>query len=306
MQQYTTLISVNQLASLMKSNDVHNPLIVFDCRFSLADTKLGRGKYEADHIPTAIYTHLDDDLAGDITPHSGRHPLPKVENFTQQTRAWGINKQTQIVVYDDAGGAIAARLWWMMKWIGHSQVAVLDGGYAAWGKAGLPISEQVEIAIKTDLQNSSNEDEKFDAKCNDNICKNIVIKVDELTELLKLKQINLYDARAEPRFAGRHEPIDAVAGHIPGAVNLPFEQNLDEHGFFLCADALKRRFQSVLDGNTLNDEGEAQIAHMCGSGVTACHNILAMEIAGITPTRLYVGSWSEWIRDADREVAVSV
>ncbi len=308
MQQYTTLISVDRLASLLKSNDVHNPLIVFDCRFSLADTELGRGKYETGHIPTAIYVHLDQDLAGDITPHSGRHPLSKVENFVQRVRAWGLNNHTnnhtQIVVYDDAGGAIAARLWWMMKWIGHTRVALLDGGYAAWRNSGRPISDQVETSVKTNRQNVSNEDEKFGAKRNENSFKNSFIEVDELTELLKSKRINLYDARAEPRFAGKHEPIDAVAGHIPGAINLPFEHNLDEHGFFLCADALKRRFQSVLNGKGTETEG-AQIVHMCGSGVTACHNILAMEIAGIAPTRLYVGSWSEWIRDADREVAVS-
>ena len=300
MQQYTTLISVDRLASLMKSDDVHNPLIVFDCRFSLADTELGRGKYETGHIPAAIYVHLDQDLAADITPRSGRHPLPEVRSFVQRVRAWGIDNHTQIVVYDDAGGAIAARLWWMMKWIGHTRVALLDGGYAAWRNSGRPISDQVETSIKTDRQNISNENEKFGAKRNENSFKNSLIEVDELIELLKSKRINLYDARAEPRFAGKHEPIDAVAGHIPGAINLPFEHNLDEHGFFLCADALKRRFQSVLNGKV-----EAQIVHMCGSGVTACHNILAMEIAEIAPTRLYVGSWSEWIRDADREVAVS-
>ncbi|WP_424946976.1 sulfurtransferase [Candidatus Spongiihabitans sp.] len=300
MQHYTTLIAVDQLASLMKSNDVHHPLIVFDCRFSLADTELGRGKYETGHIPAAIYVHLDHDLAGDITPRSGRHPLPEVGNFVQRARAWGINSHTQVVVYDDAAGAIAARLWWMMKWIGHTRVALLDGGYAAWRNSGRPISDQVETSIKTERQNAAPAEQELAVKRNENSFENSFIEVDELNEWLKSQRVNLYDARAEPRFAGEHEPIDVIAGHIPGAVNLPFEHNLDEHGFFLGADALKRRFESILTEN----EGEgAHIVHMCGSGVTACHNILAMEIAGIAPTRLYVGSWSEWIRDPARAVA---
>lgn len=299
MQPYTTLISVEQLAALMKSNDGDKPLI-FDCRFSLNDTDLGRSKYAIDHIPSAVYVHLDQDMAGEITSNSGRHPLPKVDNFIQRVRACGVNDRTQIVVYDDVGGALAARLWWMMKWIGYSKVALLDGGYAAWQNGGLPLSDQIEKPRKTDQQNSTNEDEQSAGKRHENILENSFIEVDELIELLKSKQVNLYDARAEPRFSGKHEPIDAVAGHIPGAINLPFEQNLDEHGFFLGTHRLKQRFRSVLKG-----KAEVPIVHMCGSGVTACHNILAMEMAGIAPTRLYVGSWSEWIRDTDRAVRSS-
>ncbi len=297
MQAYTTLISVDQLVALMVSADADNSLIVFDCRFALMDTGLGRNKYAINHIPEAIYVDLEHDLAGDITPDSGRHPLPEIAHFVQRLRAWGVNNHTQVVVYDDAAGAIATRLWWMMKWIGHTRVALLDGGYTAWQHSGQPTSDRVKTSIKSDWQAMSSRSENVVLKHNENK----VIDVNELTELLKSQRINLYDARAEARFAGRHEPIDTVAGHIPGAVNLPFEQNLDEQGFFLPADVLKRRFQSVLSQTDAND---AAIVNMCGSGVTACHNALAMEIAEVKPTRLYVGSWSEWIRNPDRAVAM--
>ncbi len=308
MQQYTTLIAVDQLASLMATNDAH-PLLVCDCRFSLSDTSLGRNKYETEHIPSAIYVHLEHVLAAEITPHSGRHPLPKIEDFIQRVSAWGVHNQTQIVVYDDAGGAIAARLWWMMKWIGHTRVAVLDGGYAAWQHSGQPISKQVATSSKTAQghrqdygQDDSSGSQQFVAKPNKSIInQNMVVETAELLALLKSNRIHLYDARAEPRFVGKHEPIDTVAGHIPGAINLPFERNLDEQKFFLPTNTLKQRFAAIA---TVSNDGDATdtIVHMCGSGVTACHNILAMEIAD-TPSRLYVGSWSEWIRDPDRAVA---
>ena len=298
----TPLISVAQLVEL-RSNDSRNSPLVFDCRFSLADTELGRKKYATNHIPAAIYVHLDDDLTGVITPQSGRHPLPKIDDFVRRVNAWGIRNHTLIVVYDDSGGAFATRLWWMMKWIGHTRVALLDGGYAAWQRCRQPISEPVESPIKTNPQSNhqdrQNENDKFVANPNENM----LIATDELTKLLQSKQVKLYDARTTPRFMGKHEPIDTVAGHIPGAINLPFEQNLNEHGFFLSADTLKQRFTSI--AKTVANDGEAPdtIVHMCGSGVTACHNILAMELAGIEPSRLYAGSWSEWIRNPSRAVS---
>jgi len=298
LEKYNTLVSVEALASLMESTSDNNEsskdtLVVFDCRFSLADTGLGKQKYEAGHIPGSIYVHLDDELAGKVTPCTGRHPLPEVDQFTRRTKEWGITSATQVVVYDDAGGAIAGRLWWMMKWIGHNRIAVLDGGYGAWLNAGKPVSTQIEESIP-DMTNGSND---FSASVN----QNAIMEVSELMEQLNSGQVELYDARAASRFAGKHDPLDQVAGHIPGAVNLPFEGNLDENGYFLSSVALKHRFEKMRGADATDSSGR-NIVHMCGSGVTACHNILAMEIAGIKPSRLYVGSWSEWITDATRGV----
>ena len=230
---------------------------------------------------------LDRDLASSITADSGRHPLPSLDQFKQTLLAWGIGDETQVVVYDAAGGAIATRLWWMLGWIGHANVAVLDGGYQAWVSEGYVISD------------SSDEIDSANPKSLTVLAGHLADSIDtkELQSQLQQQHITLVDARDAKRFAGEHEPIDPVAGHIPGAVNWPFQHNLDDNGFFLDAERLKEQFESLIE--TGNDN---EIILMCGSGVTACHNILAMKIAGIKPGRLYVGSWSEWIRDPDRPI----
>jgi thiosulfate/3-mercaptopyruvate sulfurtransferase len=299
LEKYNTLISVPALAAAMDSvaaKDVsaENNLVVLDCRFSLTDTGLGKQKYATGHIPGSIYVHLDDDLAGKVAPGTGRHPLPEVARFVQLVRDWGVSRESQVVVYDDAGGAVASRLWWMMRWVGHDRVALLDGGYRAWQQANNPVSTRSD---KANPEVSSDRN-TFTVDVN----QNATIEVSELVDQLREGQVRLYDARSASRFAGKHEPIDPVAGHIPGAVNLPFEDNLDEKGLFHPPETLRRRFDKVLDSASIENNA-GNIVHMCGSGVTACHNILAMEIAGIGLTRLYVGSWSEWITDTTREVA---
>ncbi len=295
MPPFSTLISTGQLAALIASPRTEPRFVILDCRFSLSDTTRGRRDYRTSHIPGSIYVHLDHDLAGAVTPQSGRHPLPDMHSFRQRIHSWGITNRTQVVVYDDAGGAIAGRLWWMIKWFGHHLVAVLDGGYPAWEKSGQRLSTQ------SGPGSQSTRSEGFTPKINHRMS----IHSDEMAGLLKADQIALFDARAKPRFTGAHEPIDAIAGHIPGAVNLPFAQNLDSAGLFLKPAQLKARFATVLNAPARNK----QIVHMCGSGVTACHNILAMEIAGVAinqPIRLYVGSWSEWITDPSRAIGTTI
>jgi thiosulfate/3-mercaptopyruvate sulfurtransferase len=299
LEEYNTLISVQALAAALdsaaaRSTSAENNLVVLDCRFSLTDTGLGNQKYATGHIPGSVYVHLDNDLAGKVAPDTGRHPLPEVSEFVQRVRNWGVSRESQVVVYDDAGGAVAGRLWWMMKWVGHHRVALLDGGYRAWQQANKPVSTHSE---KTN-PDVSNDRDTFTAK----IDQRAAIEVGELVEQLDEGKTRLYDARSASRFAGEHEPFDPVAGHIPGAVNLPFEGNLDENGFFHTPEVLRHRFEQILD-TASPENNDNNIVHMCGSGVTACHNILAMEIAGIGPTRLYVGSWSEWITDTSRAVA---
>ncbi len=258
---------------------------VVDCRHNLMAPEAGREAYRQAHIPGAVYAHLDEDLAGPITPASGRHPLPEPAELARTLGRWGINRQTQVVVYDDAGGAIAARLWWLLRWLGHRSCAVLDGGWQAWTAAGAPVTDAVPQI----------EPVEFAIRHGDSLA-----WVDEAYLLMNLHSHRdlVIDARAAPRYRGEVEPIDPVAGHVPAAVNLPFDGNLDENGRFRPPQALAQRFQAVL-----GDRGPGSAVHMCGSGVTACHNLLAMEVAGLTGSRLYPGSWSQWIRDPDRPVA---
>ncbi len=259
--------------------------VVVDCRFNLMDPEAGYRDYLEGHIPGAFYAHLDKDLSGPITPASGRHPLPDPTALARVLADWGIGAETQVVGYDAAGGAIAARLWWLLFWLGHTRCAVLDGGLPAWQAAGYPLSRDPP----------------------ESDCSNCLMAhpdtlawVDHTYVRTSLEggQAVLVDARAAARFRGEQEPIDPVAGHVPGAVNLPLEGNLDGSGRFLPPARLRERFAPLLQGRS-----PAQILHMCGSGVTACHNLLAMEVAGLHGSRLYAGSWSEWIRDPARPVA---
>ncbi|MDX9768540.1 MAG: sulfurtransferase [Ectothiorhodospiraceae bacterium] len=257
---------------------------VLDCRFSLAVPGAGEAAYAEGHVPGAVFAHLERDLAGPITPQSGRHPLPDPGAFTTRLGAWGIDNDTQVVVYDDASGAFASRTWWMLShWFGHRRVALLDGGIEAWIAQGRPLSTTVPKP----------------ARCSytPHITRAAWTTADEVRTALDAGGIRLIDARAPDRFRGENEPIDPVSGHVPGALNRPFQFNLDENGHFLPAHMLRAEFEELLAGRSA-----ASAVHMCGSGVTACLNLLAMEVAGLDGGRLYAGSWSDWIRDASRPV----
>ena len=257
---------------------------VVDCRFSLAQPQAGVRAYAEGHVPGAVYAHLERDLSGPVTALSGRHPLPAPEQLAEVFAAWGIDASVQVVAYDDAQGAMAARLWWLLRWLGHPAVAVLDGGLQAWEQAGKPISA---AAVRWPPR-------KFRPRRSSAAA----VDVAQLQRGLAEGTTALVDARAEGRFRGDEEPIDAVAGHVPGASNRPYTRNLDPQGRFLQAQQLRADFEQQLRGTA-----PGTVVHMCGSGVTACHNLLAMEGAGLEGSRLYAGSWSEWIRDAERPVA---
>ena len=277
---HTTLIDASTLHA--HRNDPN--WVVMDCRFSLADPDAGRRAYRDSHLPGAHYAHLDEDLSDPITPTTGRHPLPDPERLAQKLGEWGIGHDTQVVAYDDMGGMLAAaRLWWLLRWLGHTACAVLDGGLPAWRRAGLPLTAEIPAARPT----------AFVPRPDDRLWMST-----EQVLTLSATEV-LLDARAAARYRGEMEPIDPVAGHIPGALNLPTDGNLTPEGHFLPVAALRERFAAAL-----NDRSPATVIHACGSGVTACHNLLAMEAADLGGSRLYAGSWSEWIRDPQRAVAV--
>ncbi len=292
---YTTLIEPAELAApLSRSSAADADWTILDCRFDLARPDWGAGAYAAGHVPNAVYAHLDRDLSGPVTPVSGRHPLPAVERLTETFGGWGIDETVQVVVYDQGNGAFAARLWWLLRWAGHRQVAVLNGGFAAWQQAGLPIDTTPGVRrprVFTPAPAAANS----------------VVSTAELERLVTAGALEdgasmLVDARAADRFAGENETIDPVAGHIPGARNHPFLRNVDAWGRFLPAEELRERWRATL-GEPETGGAAARAIAMCGSGVTACHNLLALEVAGLTGARLYAGSWSEWIRDPARKVA---
>lgn len=277
---YTTLISAENLKPHLNDDN----WVIIDCRFSLADTEAGFKAYRHGHIPNARYAHLDKDLSSTVTDFTGRHPLPNFNALVKKLGEWGINNNSQVVVYDDASGAFAGRLWWLLRYLGHNHVAVLDGGYKHWQKLGYPVATTLP-AIKPNI---------FRAYPGETLALTAL----EVQNGLAQKAIFLIDARTPERYRGEQEPIDPVAGHIPGAVNRPFQLNLDSNGLFLSAEALQSQFKALI-----GDKNPQQVVHMCGSGVTACHNLLAMEVAGLAGSKLYAGSWSEWIRDKNRPIA---
>jgi len=280
---YHTLIKPAVLHAHLNQPD----WVIVDCRFSLQDTEAGRRAYRQGHIPGARYAHLDEDLSSTITPTSGRHPLPAPLTLAQTLGRWGISTDTQVVAYDDAGGSIASRLWWLLGWLGHERQAVLDGGLSAWQRAGFPVNNDEPTPQTVHFHYQQDDSRWVDS---DTLLATVVNGKEPTCLLL--------DARASIRFRGEQEPIDPVAGHIPKAVNLPLEGNLDASGEFLPAKRLQDRYTAVLQGRA-----PEQVIHMCGSGVTACHNLLAMEAAGLHGSRLYAGSWSEWLRDPQRPIA---
>ena len=253
--------------------------LVVDCRFSLSDSERGRAEYQASHIPGALYAHLDEHLSGPIVPgETGRHPLPDQKTVEATFSNWGVSADTQVVVYDDSGGSIAGRLWWMLHWQGHRACALLDGGWQAWQENGYPT--QTEIVTRAAAE--------FVPRPNPAL----LASAADVEDIVNGAPGVLIDSRAPERYRGDLEPIDAVAGHIPGAVNADHQLTLNKNGRFLPPDELRSHFEKVLQGKPAG-----QAVFYCGSGVSAVANLIAMDIAGLEGARLYVGSWSDWITD---------
>lgn len=281
---YDTLISASELAEHLDDPD----WAIIDCRFSLAETEKGRQDYLHAHIPGAVYAHLNEDLCAPVVPgKTGRHPLPEVSQLVKNFSRWGIDSSVQVVAYDDwevAPGAMAVRLWWSLRYLGHKAVAVLDGGWERWIAEGRPTQTGEEqrsprnfvAQLQPELLMSSQDVEKM--------------RLDPAYKIL--------DSRAEERYRGEVEPIDPVAGHIPGAISAPYAKNVGVDGRFLPPEQLQKRFKSLV-----GDTPAENSVFYCGSGVTAIHNVIAYIHAGLGEPRLYLGSWSEWITDPERPVA---
>lgn len=259
---------------------------VFDCRFDLGNAEAGRRAYAGGHIPGALYAHLDEDLSSPPGPQDGRHPLPDRASFRAWLGAQGVGPGTTVVAYDEANGAFAARLWWLLRWLGHEQAAVLSGGMAAWNAAGFANSAEARPPVRPlGPYPEHGEDPAL-----------VVAATDIPAELAAGKL--LLDVRAPERYSGATEPLDPVAGHVPGALNYPFQTNLDADGLFRDVESIRAQLVDFVGGRPAH-----QVMVMCGSGVTACHLLLAMEAAGLNGAQLYPGSWSEWIRDPERPTA---
>ncbi len=266
-------------------------LRLVDCSHDLGQPGLGRQQYEQGHIPGAVHAHLDRDLSGPTTGTNGRHPLPTAEAFCAWLGRQGITPEMTVVAYDRSGGMYAARLWWMLKWVGHTQARVLDGGWSAWTGAGLPTESGVQAPA---------------AAAYPAVTPDTALAVDAAFVLrnLQAKEAVLVDARGAGRYAGEGETLDPVGGHIPGALNRPFMDNLGADGRFKSATTLRAEWQAVAGAHLQGPPTPgAGLVMQCGSGVTACHNLLALELAGLGGARLYPGSWSEWCSDRSRPVA---
>ncbi len=306
------LIGTDKLISLLNQPDI----LILDCRFYLDQVEKGRQLYLESHIPGAIYADLNKDLSAAVIPgKTGRHPLPEVTVFQTRLESWGLTPRHQVIAYDDAGGVYAARLWWLLKWVGHHNVHILNGGWNAWAQAGLAVSKDIPNPVQSQYSVSPNPE--------------MVVTADDIMQACENNGryndsgLVLVDARALPRFLGEVEPIDPVAGHIPKALCHPFQINLSDTGRFKSSETLLNQFQNSLSrslgssaslessdisdtetatggNNLLTDQ---KIVHYCGSGVTACHNLFAMQLAGYPMPLLYPGSWSEWITNPARPIA---
>ena len=277
---YTTLISTDELAERLSDPS----LALFDVRHDLMHPeRWGEDEYAKAHMPGAVFVHVDEDLSGPKNGVNGRHPLPTPEMAAQLFGRVGIDGTKQVVAYDQNNGVFASRLWWMLRWLGHEAVAVLDGGFAKWTREGRAVTR-----------------EKSEPKPATFVVRNVAPTVNStgVEASLSRHTLLLIDARAPERFRGEVEPMDPVAGHIPGAVNRPASLNVTSSGVFKPANALRAEYQALLGGRPHSD-----VVHYCGSGVTSCHNVLAMQIAGMPATRIYPGSWSEWISNPARPIA---
>ena len=280
---WEALIDVGSLRAVLGSPDLR----VIDCRHDLAQPDLGQEQYRKGHIPGALFAHLDQDLSGAKTGENGRHPLPERTQLVARLRSWGVNTTSQVVVYDATEGCYAARAWWLLRWLGHPKVAVLDGGWQAWVRAGGPTTDQVPTLQAGDFQ----ERPPLEATVS-------IETVAQWSRNAKATSANLLiDARAPERYEGRNETIDPVAGHIPGAINRFWKQNLTSDGRFKSSAQLRSEYASLLDGRS-----PQSVAIQCGSGVIACHDLLAMHLAGLPGAALFPGSWSQWIADRSRPI----
>jgi thiosulfate/3-mercaptopyruvate sulfurtransferase len=277
--RYDTVIEPTELHRIGADPDV----AVIDCRFDLARPAWGAQAYAEGHIPRALYASLDHDLSAPVSAASGRHPLPDPARFAATLGGWGIDARTQVIAYDQQSGAIAARLWWLLRWMGHRCVAVLDGGFAAWCAESLPVTGAPAARAARTFRGTADAAAVTDAA--------------GVAHGLEHGALALIDVRSAERFAGHNETLDPVSGHIPGARNHPYPASLDARGRFLAPAELKRQWRA-----TLGADPPERAVLMCGSGVTACHGLLALERAGLPGARLYAGSWSEWIRDPRRAV----
>lgn len=275
---FTTLITTNQLAAYLNDSN----WVIFDCRFSLADYDRGRRDYQKSHIFKAIYAHLNDDLAGPIVPGvTGRHPLPDVESICRFFSQNGLDQNSQVIAYDDAGGAMAARVWWLLHWLGHDAVAILDGGWPKWVAENRPTTDVAPMPTPRVFVPQVRSADWLTS--------------DQVAARLNNPYFKLFDSRKADRYRGENETIDPIAGHIPGAISAPYADNLTPDGMFKPVEQLRARFESLL-GDTPADH----TAFYCGSGVTAAHNLIALKHAGLGEAKLYAGSWSEWITDPSR------
>ncbi len=278
---YTILIEAEELLGVIGRPNT----IIFDCRHSLTELNFGINSYNDNHLPNAVYASMDEHLSQKPNGLNGRHPFPEIQIFSDWLKNCGVNNSSQVVAYDDAGGVYASRLWCLLKWLGHEAVAVLNGGVQTWIQSKGALDREAAQATK-----------KGNFKPNP---KNILVDSQYVLKHIKNNEVLIIDARANDRFRGENETIDPIAGHIPGAKNRFFKTNLDDNGKFKNANTLKKSFLELIDDRT-----DQQVVHQCGSGVTACHNMLAMEVAGIKNSRLYPGSWSEWIADSSRPISV--
>jgi len=265
--------------------------LVFDVRHALADHAAGRRAYDQGHIPGAVFLDHETDLAAPRTGANGRHPLPTLSDFSALMRLQGLTPSRRVVVYDDGGGAFAAHLWWMLRWMGHEAVQVLDGGWPAWLEMGGEVATRQDAPHVTEAQALAHAGWDGQAAMS-------TVDAQDVLQNLKTKTFVVLDARAAQRFRGEVEPMDPVAGHIPDALNRPASDNMTPQGRFKPAARLRAEFQALLA-----DRAPTQVVHQCGSGITACHNLFAMELAGLHGSRLYPGSWSEWCSDPSRPVA---
>ena len=276
---YTTLVSTAQLAAKLEDPD----WVVLDCRHDLANPDVGPREYAAGHIPGARFLHVDRDLAAPLTGKNGRHPLPDPEVFMRALGKAGVDSAKQVIAYDGQTGVYSARLWWMLRWLGHENVAVLDGGYAKWSSEGRPVSTELPRTAAARFTGAP---------------RPLAVDANAILSALGQPGRVILDARSADRFRGENETLDPVGGRIPGALNRFFKDNLDASSCFRPAAELHLAFDALLAGAPPDS-----VVHSCGSGVSACHNLLAMEIAGLSGSRLYPGSWSEWCSDPGRPIA---
>jgi len=278
---FATTITVAELANHLDDPD----WVIVDSRFKLTNPDQGRMDYETEHIPKAVYAHLDNDLSGPIIRGvTGRHPLPSVEKVTEVFSNFGIDSRVQVVAYDDQGGALAAgRVWWLLRWLGHEAVAVLDGGWQEWVKSGLTVRNGIEVRKPRKFIPHPRND--------------LIVSTEDVEAMRNDPQCRVLDVRSADRYRGENETIDPVPGHIPGAISAPYVDNLNPDGTFRTDESIAARYKKLLSGVPLN-----HVICYCGSGVTATHDILAMMKAGLGEARLYAGSYSEWITDPNRPV----